>query len=306
MKKSIILIFLTITLTLCSCNSFETSEKGFTFTDDLGRTVTVNSIKRVAALLGSYADLWILAGGDICAAADDAWDDFSLDLAEDTINIGSTHAPNKDALLLAAPDFVIASSKILKHIELKETFDSAGITVAYFDVGNFDDFMRVFKILTDINERPDLFEIHGQNQKMTIDNILQESKNKPEKSVLVMRASATSIRAKNSDSTMLGGMLADFGCKNIADSNNMILENLNIESIIEKNPDIIFFIQTGNDMQSIKENVDDMIADNPLWQELDAIKNGKIYYMEKVLYNLKPNANFSKAYEKLEKILYEQ
>lgn len=34
----------------------------YTFTDDLGREVSVSSCERTAALLGSYADMWILAG----------------------------------------------------------------------------------------------------------------------------------------------------------------------------------------------------------------------------------------------------
>ncbi len=34
-----------------------------TFTDDLGRTVTVDRPKRVACLIASFADIWHLAGG---------------------------------------------------------------------------------------------------------------------------------------------------------------------------------------------------------------------------------------------------
>lgn len=50
-------------------------EEAYTFTDDLGREVTVENPERVAALLGSYADIWYLAGGEVIASADDAWDD---------------------------------------------------------------------------------------------------------------------------------------------------------------------------------------------------------------------------------------
>lgn len=53
-----------------------------TFTDDLGREVTAPAPpQRVAALLGSYADVWCLAGGQgtLAAAAHDAWTDFALD-----------------------------------------------------------------------------------------------------------------------------------------------------------------------------------------------------------------------------------
>ena len=48
--------------------------QGYTFTDDLGRTVTVEQPERVAALIGSFADVWCLAGGQdtLVAAAHDA------------------------------------------------------------------------------------------------------------------------------------------------------------------------------------------------------------------------------------------
>ena len=39
----------------------------YTFTDDYGREVTVTSHKRVAALIGSFADIWVSAGGSLVA-----------------------------------------------------------------------------------------------------------------------------------------------------------------------------------------------------------------------------------------------
>ncbi|MDO5311451.1 MAG: ABC transporter substrate-binding protein, partial [Clostridia bacterium] len=74
------LLLTLLTAFLCSCVTDGTSESGYTFTDDLGRTVTVTSHDRTAALLGSYADMWSLAGGSVCASADDAWEDFNLNM----------------------------------------------------------------------------------------------------------------------------------------------------------------------------------------------------------------------------------
>ena len=56
----------------------------------LGRTVTVESPKRVAALIGSFADVWCLAGGKdtLVAAADDTWTQFDLGLPETVVNLG--------------------------------------------------------------------------------------------------------------------------------------------------------------------------------------------------------------------------
>lgn len=304
--KSVLFLIITVAILVSSTSCAKKEiKKGFTFTDDLGRTVTVDSPKRVTALLGSFADMWILAGGEICASAEDAWSDFNITLPESTLNIGTTHSPSLEQIFLSNPQFVIASSKSAKHVEMESALSSAGISVAYFDVTDFESFNRVFKIFTDITQRRDLYEKHGSLQKNNIDEIIKRSKEQTSQTILVIRASASSIKAKNSESTLLGKMLKDLGCINIADSDNMILENLSIESISEKNPDRIFIVEMGDKTEQTQAAIEKLFSENPLWQQLDAVKNGKVHFMDKHLYNLKPNARFTEAYSNLEKLLYE-
>ena len=73
-----------------SAASGSADARAVTFTDALGRTVTVESPKRVAALIGSFADVWCLAGGKdtLVAAADDTWTQFELGLPETVVNLG--------------------------------------------------------------------------------------------------------------------------------------------------------------------------------------------------------------------------
>ncbi len=302
--KTLIFFLLPVSI-LCGCGKKAESEKtGYTFTDDLDRTVTVSSYEKTAALLGSYADVWMLAGGTVCASADDAWYDFDLDLPEDAVNLGKTKSLSLERLLSAQPDFVIASTNTPQHLEWQKNLEDAGITVAYFDVSDFDDYLRMLKICTDITGDSEAYETHGTRLQKQIDDILDRNEGKPAQTVLVLRASASFIRAKNSDGTVLGTMLKDFGCKNIADDDDTLLENLSIESIALQNPDKIFFIPSGDDIEGMEKNVETMFRENPLWGELDAVKNKTVYYMEKRLYGFKPNAYWAEAYEKLEDILY--
>ncbi len=138
-------IVLICVLLLIGCNNKEVStgevvnEEFITFIDALDREVTIKkNPEKVAALLGSFADVWILAGGEICATAEDAWDDFGLDL--DAVNIGGAHSPSLELLLSSNPEFVIASASTSSNVEMKETLEDAGITIAYFDVDNFYDY----------------------------------------------------------------------------------------------------------------------------------------------------------------------
>ena len=280
----------------------------YTFTDALGRTVTVEEIKRVAALLGSFADIWYLAGGEVIASADDAWDDFDLPLSEDAINLGMTKELSLEKLFEANPDFVLASSNTKGNVEWMETLEAAGINVAYFEVNNFEDYLNVLKICTDITGRTDLYEKNGLKIKEQIETVIAQSKKRLETegtapTVLSLRASSTFIRAKNSKDNVLGEMLAALGCINIADSDESLLENLSIEHIILQDPEYIFFIQQGDNEEGTKKNIETFIAENPAWSELTAVKEGKVYLLEKPLYALKPNDRWGEAYEKLEEIL---
>ena len=307
--KRVISLCLLLALLLCGCSApaEENGAEGYTFTDDLDRTVTVTSTERVAALLGSYADIWLLAGGTVCAAADDAWDDFDLPLSEDTVNLGGTKDLSLEALLASAPTFVLASTNTPQHLEWESALQGAGITVAYFDVSSFDDYLRMLKTCTELTGNEESYARYGESVAAVVEVVTSHcgaAMAADAATVLVLRASASSIRAKNSEGNVLGELLGDMGCINIADSDSNLLENLSVESIYLQNPDHIFIVQVGDDAAGMKENVNRFFAENPLWLELDAVKNDRVHYMDKRLFNLKPNAYWGESYIQLEEILF--
>lgn len=300
-------------LTLCGCTFNKqndmTSEKAdtVTFTDDLKREVTVSkNPQKVAALIGSFADVWNLAGGSVCAAPDDAWSDFGLDI-DGAVNIGGAHSPSLELLLSAEPDFVIASASTAADVDMKEVLENAKITVAYFDVDCFEDYLNMLDICTDITGRKDLYEKNGLNIKNKIEKIKEnmEGKNIPDeqKTVLLLRASAGFVKAKNSEGTVLGEMLSDLGCINIADSDKSLLENLSIESILKSDPYRIFIVTMGDDTDAARNSLSRIMKENPAWNDLGAVKENRMYFMDKKLFNLKPNARWADAYEQLYEIL---
>lgn len=278
-----------------------------TFTDALGRTVTVNEPQKTAALLGSFAEIWTLAGGQLAAAPDDAWNDMELSLSENVLNLGKINDLSLETLLSADPDFIIASSSVGIDLEWLDMIESTNIPIAYFDVSDFDDYLSMLKICTDMTGRSDLYQKNGLDVKKTVDGVIEKSRlrvaEKGALTVLSLRASAGYVRAKSSRGNVLGKMLNTLGCVNIADGNDAFLEKISIEHIIERDPDFIFIVQSGDDDRGTRETLDAFIADNPAWSGLTAVKEGRVYFMDKRLYNLKPNVRWGEAYEKLEEIL---
>ncbi len=313
-KKKLVICILVITLTMalfgiltaCRNQGDLPDEDTIVFTDDLGRKVQVKkNPERVASLLGSFSDVWVLSGGEIRASAGDAWEDFGLAL-DDAVNLGGAHSPSLELLISVNPDFVIASASTASHVELKESLETMGITVAYFDVDNFDDYLNMLKICTDITGRKDLYEQNGLTLKVQIDGIKARyagaAVSESERKILLLRAASSFVKAKGSSGTILGEMLADMGCVNIADSNTSLLENLSVEAVIREKPHHIFVVTMGNNTKAAKESLENMMKGNPVWNTLDAVKNGRLHIMDKTLFNLKPNVHWAESYG----ILYEK
>ena len=308
MKTKLLALLLATLLLFSGCGKTQTLEQdGFSFIDDFGRTVSVEEPERVAALLGSYAQIWTLAGGTVMASADDAWDDFDLNMPDDAVNLGNTKELSLEKLLAAQPDFIIASTNTSQHLEWQETLEATGIPTAYFEVADFDDYLRMLRICCDITGRDDLYEENGAAVQEQIDSVLAQSKERLAENeaptVLSMRASASSIRAKNSVGNVLGETLAALGCINIADSDDTLLENLSVERILEADPDYIFFVQQGDDSEGTQANIQRFFAENPAWSQLTAVKEGRVYIMEKALFGVKPNNCWGEAYQAVEDIL---
>lgn len=277
------------------------------FTDALGREVPLKkSPERVAALIGSFADVWQLAGGTVCATAEDAWTDLGLDLG-DAVNLGGAHSPSLEALLSSDPELVLASASTASNVEMKDALEAAGIAVAYFDVDCFEDYLAMLDVCTDLTGRKDLYEQNGLALQRRIEEIkaecAQAELSTQQRTVLLLRASSGFVKAKGSEGTILGEMLCDLGCVNLADSDTSLLETLSVEHVIREEPYRIFVVTMGDDTQKALDNLARMMEENPAWGLLEAVQEDRLHVMDRKLFNLKPNANWATSYEILRDIL---
>lgn len=277
------------------------------FTDALGRELTLAAgPQRVAAMIGSFADVWCLAGGkeSIVAAAEDAWTQFDLGLSEDVLSLGAVKEPNAEVLLSVQPDLVIASAKTEAAVALLPTLEKAGVPVAYFDISSLEDYLDMLDICTRLTGRTENYDRYGTSVIAQVDAARARAQGQEGTEVLYVRATGSTCKVKNSKNTVLGEMLADLGCVNIADSDESLLENLSMEAILAADPDKIFIVMQGSDQAKVQNTLEQSLLSNPAWQQLSAVQAGEVYYMDQSLYNVKPNARWGEAYEGLADILY--
>ena len=205
MKRSISLVTALCLLSLCACAApggravspaSADGEMGssVSFTDSLGSTITLEEApQRVAALIGSYAETWVLAGGEdtLAAVTHDAYDERGLELGEDVTNVGSNQTPELEALFAAQPDLVLLTPDLDGQLALAEPLAAAGIPAAWFKVESFSDYLSMLEICTRLTGRDDLYQANGLDIQAEIDRVLARVPEGEHPTVLLLRAYST-------------------------------------------------------------------------------------------------------------------
>ena len=82
-------------------------------TDSNGTQITLDtSAPRVVATYGSFAEAWLLAGGELCGVTQDALEQRDLGLPEDIAVVGTVKEPNAEEIIALEPDLVLLASDI--------------------------------------------------------------------------------------------------------------------------------------------------------------------------------------------------
>ncbi len=292
-----------------SQQSAATQQAGYTFTDDLGNQVTVASHERVVAGMGSFANIWELAGGTLVGASDDAFSDYSI--SSQAEKVGDFSSLNAESIIALNPDFVILTGTSsgrgggVAQADLKDTLEAAGIAVAYFSVTTFDDYLRMLKTCSEITGDSAAYEKNGAKIAKKIEAIKAKVEGKSAGSVVVLTTYSGGTRVQAS-STQTGCMLADLGASNITDQDQSLLQDYSLESLVKADPDYIFLLPMGDDDASAQKALKDQTTSNPAWKELSAVKNDHVITLDPKLFLYKPTNQWDKAYKTLYKALYEQ
>ena len=320
-KRNLIFMFLltfvfvfVCSLTGCSDNQkaqqTTSDENGYTFIDAIGQEITVNNPQRVVSLMGSFSEIWVLAGGadTLVGTSHDTVDNRDLGLPDDIAIVGTYQNPNIEEILALNPDLVLLSSETTRtdsHVALKDALNGAGITAAYFSVTHFEDYLNMLKICSDITGNPEAYQTNGVAVQERISKIIADNKLETAPSVLLMVTYSGGIRAQSSD-TMTGRMLSDLGCSNILDDYPSMLQDFSVEKIIEVDPDYIFVIPMGNDDALAQKNLKENVESNPAWNSLTAVVNDRYILLPKDKFLYKPNALWDESYAYLAALLTEQ
>lgn len=281
----------------------------YTFTDDAGETVILTEQpEKIAVLTSSFAEIWQLAGGTCDITVGESVERGFADADVILVDAGAGKTINTELLIAAEPDFVIGSADIAAQAEAVTLLQSAGIPSAQMRVESFDDYLSALKIFTDITGNADAYRLYGEDVRAEIDAIfesLPQTEGETTKILFIRAGSgAKSTKAKTAAEHFACAMLDELGAYNIADNAPVLIDGLSAEEILREDPAILF-ISTMGDEDAAVSNMTAVLAD-PAWQNVRAVREGRVYYLPKELFQYKPNARWADAYRMLAEILYEE
>ncbi len=261
---------------------------------------------RTACLNSSLADLWSLAGGSVDITVSEAVERGFASPEAILADSSSGRNINTEVLIFSKPDLVIGSADTASHVRLKTLMDEMGIPMMLVTEDSFADFLSVFRILTEITGRQDLYNLYGLSQQDSIGKIIVKASSYEEKPrVLFIRAGSafSSVRAKRADNHFAALIIQDLGAINVADEMKVLTEQLSLEAILAGDIDRILIVPQGNEDASIAYI--NSLFSQPGWRDVKAVKEGEVYFLPKELFHFKPNGRWAEAYSMMEKVLYE-
>ena len=308
-KKSIIIAVVIVVLLIfisgaVETNKPESSGEYFTFTDSEGEIVELShKPQKTAVLFSSLAECWIEAGGEVYVTVGESVERGLVKEETELVDKGAGKTVDTEKLISLEPDFVICSADIASHRDVASALKKAKIPVAMLRMDTFEDYLTILRTLTKITGKTENYEQFGENAKSEIEQIISGEKRENNPKILFVRSgsSYSSAKAKKADDNFAAKILEDFGCINIADKAETLLDNLSAEVILKENPQYIFVSVMG-DYDNSKAYMQELLAKKE-YASLDAVKNGRVYFLPKELFQYKPCGRWAESYRYISSIL---
>ena len=294
MKRSIwmIALVMAILVSLAGCGQQKATTAGIQADSQIEtEAVDAPSGEKVVAVSKSIAQLWLLAGGQPAGVTEDA---LELEgLSPDAVSIGTISEPNLEAILALTPDLVMLADGIPSQETLQENLLVAGIDCQIIDIGSFEDYDAIMKELTGKTGRSDLYEENVSQVAARIQDVISQAKDLDPASYLALRVSATKNKALKNDNFACQ-IMNDLQMTNIAEDDSA-LDDLSVEAVVAADPDYLFIIPQGSEDKAM-DSYREAFESKPVWQDLTAVKERRVYVLPKDLFQYKPNNLWDEAY----------
>ncbi|KSU47880.1 iron citrate ABC transporter substrate-binding protein [Exiguobacterium indicum] len=272
-----LLVLSSLMLAACSGQAEQSNEKARTITHEAGKTKVPEKPKKVVALEFSFVDALDELGITPVGIAQENKTDVSGLLGKDIefTEVGTRQQPNLEVISSLQPDLIIGDFNRHKGIykqlqEIAPTIILKSRNATYEE--NIDSFKTIAKAVGKTKQMDDRLALHEER--------LQAAKKKvdpkDDRKVMVGVFRADSLTA-HGETSFDGELLEKIGIENAVTKTAEPTVTITLEQMVKWDPDVIFMAEA--DPKLLKE-----WKDNPLWNQITAVKNGEVYEVNRDLW----------------------
>lgn len=261
--------------------------------------------KRVVILNIANLDMYYAVGGEVVGKPKSAYYSKELMAATaDVPSIGGLHSPSVEAIIGMHPDLVIGVN-VPFNTNLREMLGQANIPLYINNLNTYEDVVNTLRFFGELTGHEDVANVTAKRAEDHYNKVVALAKEeKGPRSLIIFGAPGSFSMATTT--SFSGNLLKTLGGDNIADRDSSLSGDyvpLSMEYIIKENPEVIFFISMTPKPDSIETFKRDMLESSS-WQDISAVKSGRIYYLSGGLFALNPGTPINEALDIMYKDLY--
>lgn len=299
-------LLLALALSGCGSEQGASSSSGQVFAkvqDDLGREVILEKKpERIVVTSASFLEPLHEVGGEVVGRPDSRTK--MPDYAKDKASVGKVYQIDVEKVLSCEPDLVIINKGM--NEKLVDTLEASGIKTLVVDMKSYADVKRevaLFAQLTGEKSKGEALISSMDKKIQAVKEIIPQEKRR----VAVIHSTNQGLTVQLSGS-IAGSVAEMLGWENVAGDMTPLEKDpdsapYSLETMVEKNPELLFVTSMGK-LEEIKASMDATMAENPAWQSVEAVRQGKVYYLPQDLFLLSPGIHYPEAVELMAKLVY--
>jgi len=274
-----------------------------TMIDANGREVIlVKKPERVVTCSASFLEPLHEVGGDVVGRPDSRtkmpkW-------AKKKQSVGRVYNIDLEKVLACQPDLVLINKGM--NEKLIDNLTMNGIPSLVLEMKSYDSVHRDMLLLSQVTgELEKGQEILGAMEKEI--NELCDRVPKEGKTVAILHSTSQGLSVQL-ESSIAGSVAKRLGFKNVATGMKALNSNpdaapYSIETLVERNPEIIFITSMGK-IEEIKASMEKTMKSNPAWQAIPAVRENRVYYLSQENFLLSPGLNYPAAFKEMAALIY--
>ncbi|ELU5588451.1 heme ABC transporter substrate-binding protein IsdE [Clostridium perfringens] len=226
----------------------------------------------------------------------------SYDLPEstkDAVKVGNPMNPDLEIIKSLNPDVVVSVDTLGE--DYKKLFTDNNIPSEFIDLTTLEGLKTSISTLGErFNKTEKANEILNE-LKVKEDEFVNLSKEEKKDVLLVFAAPGSMMIA--TPSSYIGNLVDKVGANNIVKDDKKPFVSYSNEEIVKLNPDMVLVMTHGMPEQA-KKMSEEKFASDPAWSRIEAVKEGKVYYLENGYFGMSANLKVIESLDKLGEIIY--